>query len=55
VCVLLPLQGGDSDDDAEGFADDPSAESLPPPSLEDITTYGEQDLVPEPHRVSAGL
>ncbi|KAF3850524.1 hypothetical protein F7725_012296 [Dissostichus mawsoni] len=44
------LQGGDSDDDAEGFADDPSAESLPPPSLEDITTYGEQDLVPEPHR-----
>ncbi|KAI9534255.1 hypothetical protein NQZ68_014663 [Dissostichus eleginoides] len=46
------LQGGDSDDDAEGFADDPSAESLPPPSLEDITTYGEQDLVPEPHRVN---
>ncbi|KAK1893242.1 Condensin complex subunit 2 [Dissostichus eleginoides] len=46
------LQGGDSDDDAEGFADDPSAESLPPHSLEDITTYGEQDLVPEPHRVN---
>lgn len=46
------LQGGDSDDDAEGFADDPSAESLPPPSLEDITTYREQDLVPEPHRVN---
>ncbi|KAI4795576.1 hypothetical protein KUCAC02_029800 [Chaenocephalus aceratus] len=46
------LEGGDSDDDAEGFADDPSAESLPPPSLEDITTYGEQDLVPEPHRVN---
>ncbi|KAK5931583.1 hypothetical protein CesoFtcFv8_000137 [Champsocephalus esox] len=46
------LEGGDSDDDAEGFADDPSAESLPPPSLEDVTTYGEQDLVPEPHRVN---
>ncbi|XP_029295874.1 condensin complex subunit 2 [Cottoperca gobio] len=52
------LQGGDSDDDVEGFAgsDDtqPSGDSLPPPSqdLEDISTYGEQDLVPEPHRVN---
>ncbi|KAK5871723.1 hypothetical protein PBY51_004585 [Eleginops maclovinus] len=49
------LQGGDSDDDAEGFAgseDQPSADSLAPTSLEDISTYGEQDLVPEPHRVN---
>ncbi|CAB1432102.1 unnamed protein product [Pleuronectes platessa] len=52
------LQGGDSDDDVEGFAgsDDtqPSSDSLPPPSqdLENISTYGEEDLVPEPHRVN---
>lgn len=56
--VHLCLQGGDSDDDAEGFAgsDDtqPSGDSIPPPSqdLEGISTYGEDDLVPEPHRVS---
>lgn len=53
--VHVPLQGGDSDDDAEGFAgsDDtqPSAE-LPSQDLEAVSTYGEDDLVPEPHRVS---
>lgn len=55
----FPDQGGDSDDDdVEGFAgsDDtqPSGDSIPPPSqdLEGISTYGEGDLVPEPHRVS---
>uniref|UniRef100_A0A669D264 Condensin complex subunit 2 n=1 Tax=Oreochromis niloticus TaxID=8128 RepID=A0A669D264_ORENI len=52
------LQGGDSDDDVEGFAgsDDtqPSSDSMPPPSqdLEGVSTYGEEDLVPEPHRVN---
>ncbi|XP_034727591.1 condensin complex subunit 2 [Etheostoma cragini] len=53
------LQGGDSDDDdVEGFAgsDDtqPSGDSIPPPTqdLEGISTYGEEDLVPEPHRVN---
>ncbi|XP_029019911.1 condensin complex subunit 2 [Betta splendens] len=53
------LQGGDSDDDdAEGFAssDDtqPSGDGLPAPSqdLEGVSTYGEDDLVPEPHRVN---
>ncbi|KAG7489612.1 condensin complex subunit 2 [Solea senegalensis] len=52
------LQGGDSDDDVEGFAgsDDtqPSADSLPSHSqdLEGVSTYGEDDLVPEPHRVN---
>uniref|UniRef100_A0A8D0A4S7 Condensin complex subunit 2 n=1 Tax=Sander lucioperca TaxID=283035 RepID=A0A8D0A4S7_SANLU len=52
------LQAGDSDDDVEGFAgsDDtqPSGDSIPPPSqdLEGISTYGEEDLVPEPHRVN---
>ncbi|XP_056889851.1 condensin complex subunit 2 [Takifugu flavidus] len=52
------IQGGDSDDDVEGFAgsDDtqPSGDSIPPPSqdLEGISTYGEGDLVPEPHRVN---
>uniref|UniRef100_A0A667YWD8 Condensin complex subunit 2 n=1 Tax=Myripristis murdjan TaxID=586833 RepID=A0A667YWD8_9TELE len=52
------LQGGDSDDDVEGFAgsDDtqPSVDNLPL-SLQDpegISTYGEDDLVPEPHRVN---
>lgn len=56
--VHLPLQGGDSDDDVEGFAssDDtqPSVDSIPPPTqdLEGISTYGGEDLVPEPHRVS---
>lgn len=54
----LPVQGGDSDDDVEGFpgSDDtqPSGDGLPPASqdLEGISTYGEDDLVPEPHRVS---
>lgn len=54
----FPVQVGDSDDDVEGFAgsDDtqPSGDSMPPPShdLEGISTYGEGDLVPEPHRVS---
>lgn len=52
------LQGGDSDDDVEGFAgsDDtqPSGDSIPLPSqdLENVSTYGEEDLVPEPHRVN---
>ncbi|CAN9512866.1 unnamed protein product [Ophioblennius macclurei] len=52
------LQGGDSDDDAEAFAgsDDmqPSGESMVGPSqdLEGVSTYGEDDLVPEPHRVN---
>ncbi|XP_020491992.1 condensin complex subunit 2 [Labrus bergylta] len=52
------LQGRDSDDDVEGFpsADDtqPSSDGIPPPSqdLEGISTYGEDDLVPEPHRVN---
>lgn len=55
---VLPAQGGDSDDDAEGFAStedaQPSCDSPPAPSqdLEGISTYGEEDLVPEPHRVS---
>ena len=58
VFVHIPLQGGDSDDDVEGFAgsDDtqPSGDGIPPPSqdLEGVSTYGEEDLVPEPHRVS---
>ncbi|XP_061585826.1 condensin complex subunit 2 [Cololabis saira] len=52
------LQGGDSDDDAEGFtgSDDmqPSGDSVPTGSqdLESVSTYGEADLVPEPHRVN---
>ncbi|XP_074493155.1 condensin complex subunit 2 [Sebastes fasciatus] len=52
------LQGGDSDDDVEGFAgsDDtqPSGDGIPPlsPDGEGISTYGEEDLVPEPHRVN---
>ncbi|XP_034026947.1 condensin complex subunit 2 isoform X2 [Thalassophryne amazonica] len=52
------LQGGDSDDDVEGFAgsDDtqPSGEGIPVTSHnpEGISTYGEDDLVPEPHRVN---
>ncbi|KAG7222153.1 hypothetical protein INR49_016725 [Caranx melampygus] len=50
------LQGGDSDDDAEAFAgsDDTQASGIPLPSqdLEGISTYGEEDLVPEPHRVN---
>uniref|UniRef100_H3DNF7 Condensin complex subunit 2 n=1 Tax=Tetraodon nigroviridis TaxID=99883 RepID=H3DNF7_TETNG len=52
------VQAGDSDDDAEGFpgSDDtpPSGDGVPPPSqdLEGVSTYGEDDLVPEPHRVN---
>ncbi|XP_043968361.1 condensin complex subunit 2 isoform X1 [Gambusia affinis] len=52
------LQGGDSDDDVEGFAgsDDtqPSGDGLSQPSqdLEGVSTYGEEDLVPEPHKVN---
>ncbi|XP_041854416.1 condensin complex subunit 2 [Melanotaenia boesemani] len=52
------LEGGDSDDDVEGFpcSDDiqPSGDGMPPPSqvLGDVSTYGEKDLVPEPHRVN---
>uniref|UniRef100_A0A3P8RKZ4 Condensin complex subunit 2 n=1 Tax=Amphiprion percula TaxID=161767 RepID=A0A3P8RKZ4_AMPPE len=52
------LQVCDSDDDVEGFAgsDDtqPSGDSIPLPSqdLESVSTYGEEDLVPEPHRVN---
>lgn len=49
-----PPQGGDSDDDAEGFTGSdgtpPSGGSLPAPA-EGVSTYGEEDLVPEPHRV----
>ncbi|XP_038869620.1 condensin complex subunit 2-like [Salvelinus namaycush] len=52
------LQGGDSDD-GEGFsggADDtqPSADSNLASSQDhdDVSTYGEDDLVPEPHRVN---
>ncbi|XP_041691734.1 condensin complex subunit 2 isoform X2 [Coregonus clupeaformis] len=55
------LQGGDSDDDddGEGFnggADDtqPSADSnlISSQDNDDVSTYGEDDLVPEPHRVN---
>lgn len=49
------LQGGDSDDDGEGFTGSdgtpPSGSSLPVPA-EGVSTYGEEDLVPEPHRVN---
>ncbi|XP_034548475.1 condensin complex subunit 2 [Notolabrus celidotus] len=52
------LEGGDSDDDVEGFAgsDDTQTSGDPavPPSQdqEGISTYGEDDLVPEPYRVN---
>lgn len=55
----FPVQGGDSDDDVEAFpgSDDtqPSGDSVAPPSqdLEGVSTYGEDDLVPEPHRVGS--
>lgn len=44
----------------EGFPgsdDPPPGQSFPPPSLdpEDVSTYGEEELVPEPHRVSTAL
>lgn len=52
-----PPQGGDSDDDVEGFTGSdgtpPSGGSLPAPA-EGVSTYGEEDLVPEPHRVRNG-
>lgn len=54
--VSPPPQGGDSDDDAEAFtgSDDTQASGIPPPhDSEGISTYGEEDLVPEPHRVSS--
>ncbi|XP_041757305.1 condensin complex subunit 2 isoform X2 [Coregonus clupeaformis] len=53
------LQGGESDDDGEGFiggTDDtqPSVDGNPASSQDhdDVSTYGEDDLVPEPHRVN---
>ncbi|XP_008333901.1 condensin complex subunit 2 [Cynoglossus semilaevis] len=52
------VQGADSFEDAEGFAgsDDAllSGDDRPSSSqaLEDVSTYGEDDLVPEPHRVN---
>uniref|UniRef100_A0A4W5NWD0 Condensin complex subunit 2 n=1 Tax=Hucho hucho TaxID=62062 RepID=A0A4W5NWD0_9TELE len=53
------LQGGDSDDDGEGFSGgagdtQPSADSNLATSQDhnDVSTYGEDDLVPEPHRVN---
>ncbi|KAM4616023.1 condensin complex subunit 2 [Polymixia lowei] len=52
------LQGGDSDDDAEGFGGSDDTQALVdniPLSSQDpggISTYGEHDLVPEPHRVN---
>ncbi|KAM8866607.1 condensin complex subunit 2 isoform 2-T2 [Synchiropus picturatus] len=49
------LQGGDSDEDVEGFtgSDDTPGDGIPLPSQdEDVSTYGEEDLVPEPHRVN---
>uniref|UniRef100_A0A6Q2XS92 Condensin complex subunit 2 n=1 Tax=Esox lucius TaxID=8010 RepID=A0A6Q2XS92_ESOLU len=53
------LQGGDSDDDGgEGFsggADDSQPSVDNPTSSQDhdnVSTYGEDDLVPEPHRVN---
>ncbi|XP_062273788.1 condensin complex subunit 2 [Scomber scombrus] len=55
---FCPGLEGDSDDDVEGFAgsDDtqPSGDSIAPPSQdsEGVSTYGEEDLVPEPHKVN---
>ncbi|XP_029494077.1 condensin complex subunit 2-like isoform X2 [Oncorhynchus nerka] len=53
------LQGGESDDDGEGFSggtDDaqPSVDGNPASSQDhdDVSTYGEDDLVPEPYRVN---
>nr|XP_057925859.1 condensin complex subunit 2 [Doryrhamphus excisus]XP_057925860.1 condensin complex subunit 2 [Doryrhamphus excisus]XP_057925861.1 condensin complex subunit 2 [Doryrhamphus excisus] len=42
------LQTGDSDDDAEGFPDSEDTQ----PSQDDISTYGEDNLVPEPQKVN---
>lgn len=49
------LQGGDSDDDAEVFASTDGTDDTPPALSEDVasvSTYGEDNLVPEPHRVN---
>ncbi|KAK0139939.1 Condensin complex subunit 2 [Merluccius polli] len=52
------LQGGDSDDDGEGFGESgdtqPSGDEVTPSSQdpEGFSIYGENDLVPEPHRVN---
>uniref|UniRef100_A0A8C7F1Q5 Condensin complex subunit 2 n=1 Tax=Oncorhynchus kisutch TaxID=8019 RepID=A0A8C7F1Q5_ONCKI len=52
------LQGGESDDDGEGFSggtDDaqPSVDGNPTSQdHDDVSTYGEDDLVPEPYRVN---
>ncbi|XP_037115526.1 condensin complex subunit 2 [Syngnathus acus] len=50
------LQAADSDDEMEGFPDSddtqPSGENFPPLSQEGVSTYGDGDLVPEPHRVN---
>lgn len=52
------LQGGDSDDEGEGFpgSDDtqPPIDSMPMSSQDPdgLSTYGEDNLVPEPHRVN---
>ncbi|KAJ8286162.1 hypothetical protein GJAV_G00035220 [Gymnothorax javanicus] len=56
------LQDGDSDDDAGGFGgpeedemnSQPFSDGLPPTSqdLDGISTYGEDNLVPEPQRVN---
>uniref|UniRef100_A0A8C7NTM4 Condensin complex subunit 2 n=1 Tax=Oncorhynchus mykiss TaxID=8022 RepID=A0A8C7NTM4_ONCMY len=53
------LQGGESDDDGEGFSggtDDaqPSVDGKPASSQDhdDVSTYGEDNLVPEPYRVN---
>uniref|UniRef100_A0A4W5RGH3 Condensin complex subunit 2 n=1 Tax=Hucho hucho TaxID=62062 RepID=A0A4W5RGH3_9TELE len=53
------LQGGESDDDGEGFSggtDDiqPSVDGNPASSQDqdDVSTYGEDNLVPEPYRVN---
>ncbi|XP_077456976.1 condensin complex subunit 2 [Stigmatopora argus] len=51
------LQAADSDDDMEvGFPESEETqapgENLPPPSHEGVSTYGDEDLVPEPFRVN---
>ncbi|KAL7839262.1 hypothetical protein SRHO_G00259200 [Serrasalmus rhombeus] len=52
------LQAGDSDDDAEGFAgsedSQPDGDRLNPSTFdpEGVSTYGEDCLVPEPHKVN---
>lgn len=48
------LQDGDSDDDGGPEDSQPSMDSMPPSSQEqdDVSTYGEDNLVPEPQRVN---